>query len=99
MRQAQAPDVQLACGRLSDGETRDPEMVDALDIAVQESAADQIRQEPVNRADWQSRQTRHLFRGQPSRGFAEEMQKPQPALKGGNVVITFGTSRHKNEQK
>ena len=62
-------------------------------------AGHQIGQKAVNGAHRQPRQRRHLLRGESSRRFAEEMQKPQPALQGGNVVVAFRTYSHRYQAK
>src|SRR6266567_319737 len=93
--QAQASDIKLPHGSLSNGETCDSEVIGAFSIAVQEARSDQVRQKAVNRAHRQPRQSRHLLRSESPWGFAEKMQKPQPTLKSSNVVITFGTNGHK----
>jgi hypothetical protein len=96
IRQAQAPDIKLPDGGLSNRETRDSEVMGSLSIAVQEACGDQIGQKAVNRAHWQPRQSRHLLRSESLRRFAKKMKQPQPTLKSGNVVIAFGTSVHRN---
>src|SRR5260370_5357424 len=93
--QAQASDIKLPHGSLSNGETFNSEVIGAFSIAVQEARSDQVRQKAVNRAHRQARQSRHLLRSESPRGFAGKMQKPQPTMKGSNVGITFGTNGHK----
>src|ERR1700686_1284292 len=94
--QAQASDIKLVYGGLSNRETRDSKLMGALSIAVQEACSDQIGEKTVNRAYRKPRQSRHLLRSESLRRFAKKMQQPQPTLKSGNVVITFGTSVHRN---
>src|ERR1700686_5428738 len=96
VRQAQASDIKLRYGGLSNGETCDSEMMRTFSITVQEARGDQSGQKAVNRAYGQPRQSRHLLGSETLRRFAKKMQQPQPTLKGGNVVIAFVTNVHRN---
>ena len=59
--QAQAANIKLPYGGLTNREARDPEVMGAFSIAVQETGSDQICQEAMNRAHRQPRQSRHLL--------------------------------------
>src|SRR5450631_1018795 len=92
--QAQAPDIELADGSLSNRKTCNSEAMVAFSVAVQETRSDQVGQKTVNRAHWKPRQSCHLLGGESSRGFAEEMQELQHTLKSGDVVVPFWATVH-----
>ena len=53
----------------------------------------------MNRTHRQPRDGCHLLRRKSPRRLAEELQKPQPALKRANVVIAFRTYVHDDQAK
>jgi hypothetical protein len=94
VRQAHAADVELTHGRLPNRETRNPQVVVALSVATQEACGHQVLEKTMDRADRESRKAGDLLGGKSARGFAEKMQKPQPALQSCDVVSTLWTASH-----
>src|ERR1700674_3047673 len=73
IRQAQAPYVELSEGCLTNRETCNPQVVNAVAAAVQKAGAFQVGQKTVNRARRQPRQYCTLFSGESARRFTEEL--------------------------
>jgi hypothetical protein len=94
VRQAHPANIELAQRRLADCETCDSQVVDAIPAAVQESRRFQIRQKTVDRTHRQPRLARDLFRSEPLRRLAEQLQKTQPTLQRRDVVASFLRIRH-----
>src|ERR1700733_13485124 len=88
-RRSNQADIELAQRGLSEGETSNAQVVDAVPPAVQEARTLKICQETVDRTYGQSGTPGNLLRREALRGFAEQLQKTQPALQGRYVVLSL----------
>src|SRR6202042_2643106 len=99
IRQAHAANIQLTQGRLPDREASDSQVIHSVPTAVQKARTLQIRQKTVNRAHRQPGAAGNLFRGEPIRRLAEDLEKAQPALQRRDVVAPFWSVGHASLNK
>ena len=98
IRQAQAPDIQLAHGSLPNRETCDSEVMRTFSIAVQKLAVTRLARKRWTVLTGSRDKAATCLASQPLGRFAKKMQQPQPTLKSGNVVITFRTNVHRTDK-
>src|SRR5271157_1674377 len=96
IRQAHPANVELTQSRLANRETSDSQVIHAVPAAVQKACTFQIRQKTMNRAHRQPRPPRHLLRGESVRRLTEDLEQPQPALQGRDVVASLWSIGHVN---
>src|SRR5258708_4897203 len=94
IRQAQAPYVEVSESCLTNRETCNPQVVNAVAAAVQKAGAFQVRQKTVDRARRQPRRHRNLLRSESARRFTEELKQTQPPLQRRDVVTSFRSISH-----